>query len=883
MMTKTFRFALSAMTVFFLLWACNKEINLITNVEYDVETQYTEGGFTQEALATEIKLMPEVLDYPGFEYYLQYEVLSGEGYFVNTAKERVPDMTEMQLDATSEYTVNWNYIGTKPGKHSIKLYTRDNFEKQQVYKLVYDIKPVDVTWTATTAVTEAKAHDTIPIVLNLVNTTADFATEFTYSINLAEGSGRFIDATNKALEIGSSLAIQEGQTTIRFIPDAIGTARLNFGLSYYDAIQKTALLNIAILETAANLAPIAVAVIPNDGVNKGEAPFAVTFDGSGSTDDGSISAYQWDFGDGSPIATDATVTHTFDTVGEYIVTLQVTDDLGVVNTNTDINTIRIFVEEDMQSDFMAIDDAFTIENAADTTILVLDNDQIPTDTTATITSVTQPANGAVTIAADGSIRYTPNTDFVGKDSFSYTISDENGVISSAAVILTVTITNEAPTAVDDTATTEENAPVTIAVLENDNDPENKPLIISNTTTPANGILVVNTNGTITYTPNTGFFGEDQFDYTINDGIAGNDATATVILTVEDINQAPVAVDSQETMTDIEEKSINVLDNVTDEENDPITIVSATALNGTVVDNGDGTITFTPVLGLGAVDQITYTVNDGTVGNDATATIRIDITRADMIPIPVGRFESSMITKGYDTLGLEDGMMLRDDVDSVTELSISELGSTNLSFIKYFKNIVSLKISRSGEGLGQVDFKLFKRLESLSFFQAGPENFKFEDVPKLKKLFMKQGGVKSIDLSKNLLLEEIDFDLGAINLTEPLDLSNNISLLNLEIDSNKYPSIIFDNPNLKEVFIISSTAQFFDLSKSVNLEDVSISGQELVRLNLKNGNNTKITSLSLSLNKNATCIAVDNVMDAEEKTRNGEWVKDETAFYAENCR
>ncbi len=880
MMTKTFRFALSAMTVFFLLWACNKEINLITNVEYDVETQYTEGGFTQEALATEIKLMPEVLDYPGFEYYLQYEVLSGEGYFVNTAKERVPDMTEMQLDATSEYTVNWNYIGTKPGKHSIKLYTRDNFEKQQVYKLVYDIKPVDVTWTATTAVTEAKAHDTIPIVLNLVNTTADFATEFTYSINLAEGSGRFIDATNKALEIGSSLAIQEGQTTIRFIPDAIGTARLNFGLSYYDAIQKTALLNIAILETAANLAPIAVAVIPNDGVNKGEAPFAVTFDGSGSTDDGSISAYQWDFGDGSPIATDATVTHTFDTVGEYIVTLQVTDDLGVVNTNTDTNTIRIFVEEDMQSDFMAIDDAFTIENAADTTILVLDNDQIPTGTTATITSVTQPANGAVTIAADGSIRYTPNTDFVGKDSFSYTISDENGVISSAAVILTVTITNEAPTAVDDTATTEENAPVTIAVLENDNDPENKPLIISNTTTPANGILVVNTNGTITYTPNTGFFGEDQFDYTINDGIAGNDATATVILTVEDINQAPVAVDSQETMTDIEEKSINVLDNVTDEENDPITIVSATALNGTVVDNGDGTITFTPVFGLGAVDQITYTVNDGTVGNDATATIRIDITRADMIPISNIGIERELIAEGDDTLGIEDGMMLRSDAEKITVFGSSAGG--DFGFLRYFVNLKELRFSRSAR-VDDLDFTNLSKLELIDGFQTDIPKLDLTGAVNLKKISLKQTAVEEIDLSTNLLLEEIDFDIGAINLTGPLDLSNNIKLEGLIIYSNTYPAIIFNNPNLKKVLINSFAAQSLDLSKSINLEDVKITGQELVRLNLKNGNNTKITSLSLTLNKNATCIAVDNIMDAEEKTRNGEWVKDETGFYAENCR
>jgi hypothetical protein len=94
------------------------------------------------------------------------------------------------------------------------------------------------------------------------------------------------------------------------------------------------------------------------------------------------------------------------------------------------------------------------------------------------------------------------------------------------------VTNRPPNAVDDTATTEENTPVTIAVLANDSDPDGNPLTVTGASDPPHGSVVVNPDNTITYTPDSGFTGTDSFTYTISDGNGGTDS-ATVTVTVNE--------------------------------------------------------------------------------------------------------------------------------------------------------------------------------------------------------------------------------------------------------------------------------------------------------------------------------------------------------------
>ncbi|MDX2343158.1 MAG: Ig-like domain-containing protein, partial [Acidimicrobiia bacterium] len=106
--------------------------------------------------------------------------------------------------------------------------------------------------------------------------------------------------------------------------------------------------------------------------------------------------------------------------------------------------------------------------------------------------------------------------------------------------------NRPPVAVDDSDVTDQDTPVVITVLDDDSDPDGHDFAVSDTTPPANGSVTVNPDGTITYTPNTGFVGTDTFTYTICelDGTVGGIPatglcdTATVTVTIDAVNQPP---------------------------------------------------------------------------------------------------------------------------------------------------------------------------------------------------------------------------------------------------------------------------------------------------------------------------------------------------------
>ncbi|WP_181423484.1 Ig-like domain-containing protein [Halomonas heilongjiangensis] len=187
------------------------------------------------------------------------------------------------------------------------------------------------------------------------------------------------------------------------------------------------------------------------------------------------------------------------------------------------------------------DSASTLEGTA-VQIAVLANDSDPDGDPLTIGSVTQPANGSVTINPDGTLTYTPNEEFVGSDSFTYRASDGELLSDPATVSITVEPAepvNNPPVANDDSATTTQGIAVQIAVLANDSDPDGDPLTIGSVTQPANGTITINANGTLTYTPNEEFVGSDSFTYRASDGELLSDP-ATVSITVEPADEPPPA-------------------------------------------------------------------------------------------------------------------------------------------------------------------------------------------------------------------------------------------------------------------------------------------------------------------------------------------------------
>ncbi len=190
--------------------------------------------------------------------------------------------------------------------------------------------------------------------------------------------------------------------------------------------------------------------------------------------------------------------------------------------------------------------------------------------------------------------------------------------------------NEPPVANDDAAATLEDTAVTIEVLANDQDPNGDPLTVTVLAPPTSGTAEVNPDGSITYTPNPGFTGDDTFTYQIDDGRGGLD-TATVDVTVAPGNEPPEARDDRATTVENRSVRIAVLRNDSDPDNDRLTVQSFTQPdNGRVSRNSNGTLTYTPDRGFSERDSFTYVVSDGDGGTD-TATVRINIQPAAVPP------------------------------------------------------------------------------------------------------------------------------------------------------------------------------------------------------------------------------------------------------------
>jgi hypothetical protein len=286
---------------------------------------------------------------------------------------------------------------------------------------------------------------------------------------------------------------------------------------------------------------------------------------------------------------------------------------------TDTATVTISVGADNDAP-VAVDDADTIAEDGSSTLDVLANDTDVDGDILAVTSITQGANGTVVDNGDGTLTYTPDADWNGVDSYTYTVSD-GFLTDTATVTITVTPVNDFPVAVDDAGTLDEDTFLTLDLVANDTDVDGDTLVIVAVTQPANGSVVDNGDGTVTYTPDPDWNGVDTFSYTVTDGALT--AGATVTMTVTAVNDAPVGGADADVIAEDGSSTIPVLGNDTDVENDPLTVVAVTqGANGTVTDNGDGTITYTPDPDWNGTDSYTYTVSDGSLTDTVTVTVTV---------------------------------------------------------------------------------------------------------------------------------------------------------------------------------------------------------------------------------------------------------------------
>jgi VCBS repeat-containing protein len=316
----------------------------------------------------------------------------------------------------------------------------------------------------------------------------------------------------------------------------------------------------------------------------------------------------------------------FEGISSYQVSIKTTDSDG--HSFSKVFTIGV---NDVQESPAAADDAVLTAQNTPVSGNVLANDSDPEGDTLTASLASQPVNGIVELAEDGSFTYTPNADFVGDDSFTYTADDGNGGTATATVSITIGLQNEAPVATDDAFSTDEDVPLSGNVLVNDADADGDALTTMLDTAPANGVAEMNADGSFTYTPNADFSGEDSFTYIVDDG-QGNTATGTVAISVAAVNDAPIAGNDDFATDEDVPLSGNVLVNDTDAEGDSLVAALAEGpANGVVEMNADGSFTYTPTADFNGTDSFTYTVDDG-LGGSAIGTVSITINAANDAPV-----------------------------------------------------------------------------------------------------------------------------------------------------------------------------------------------------------------------------------------------------------
>lgn len=287
-------------------------------------------------------------------------------------------------------------------------------------------------------------------------------------------------------------------------------------------------------------------------------------------------------------------------------------------------------------------------------LAVLANDSAPPGLVLKVESVTQPSHGSAQIGSAGFVVYTPAAGFVGTDNFTYTASD--GFETATANVTVTVLPAGSPTPQDDTASTPFNTPVTIAVLANDSDPQGFKLTVESTTTPAHGSTTVNPNGTVTYTPQPTFAGNDAFSYTVSNGHGGT-ASATVTVTVQ---QPPPPVARPDTATTPFNKpvSIAVLANDSSPVNLPLSVTQTTQpANGTAAIGSNGSITYAPHSTFSGSDSFSYTISDGYHSASSNVTVTVQpplppVAVADSASTPFGTVvKISVLANDSDPNGL----------------------------------------------------------------------------------------------------------------------------------------------------------------------------------------------------------------------------------------
>ncbi|MBC7411953.1 MAG: tandem-95 repeat protein, partial [Bacteroidia bacterium] len=324
-----------------------------------------------------------------------------------------------------------------------------------------------------------------------------------------------------------------------------------------------------------------------------------------------------------------------------------------------------------------------------------------------------PTRGTVVMNSNGTFTYTPILNYNGTDKFVALVCDPQFLCVTDTVYITINPINDAPTIVNDVAITNEDTPLLGDVTNpNDVDVDITTLTVNTSPiiNPAHGTIVVNTNGTYTYTSTLNYFGKDTVVLSVCDGgipapsICVND---TLFITINSVNDIPVT----DNETHFTNEDIPVNGDLTDAgdydvESATLTVNTIPALapaHGTIVVNSNGNYTYTPAPNYYGLDEVIFQVCDG---NSACVNDTIFITVFPINDAPVAINDATGTIPNVDvtiSIGANDS-----DVDGQPlTYTILQQGDSGTAFIKFTDSLIYTPNLNSGLYGSYIDTIIYK--------------------------------------------------------------------------------------------------------------------------------------------------------------------------------
>ncbi|WP_158279859.1 Ig-like domain-containing protein [Coraliomargarita sinensis] len=560
-------------------------ISITINAVNDAPVANSDSAVTNEDTSVAITLTGSDVD---VAETLTYVVVSGpsSGSLSGTA----PDLT---------YTPNGDYNGSD----SFTFVTNDGTADSN---------------TATISITVNAVNDAPMAVSDTASTDEDAGVAITLVASDIE-----LDPLNFAVVSGPANGTLSGTApNLTYTPNADYNGSDSFTFKANDGTLDSNTATISITVNAINDAP----VFTVDPIAGSDATEDAAYTGSiaGSATDAEedtltyalVSPATW-----LSVASDGTLsgTPTNSAVGAHSFTVSVSDGTAAaVEATLDITVINT------NDAPVANDDSATTDEDTGVVITLTGSD-VDVGDTLTYSVVPPPSNGSLSGTAPN-LTYTPNGDFSGSDSFSFKTNDGTTDSNTATVSITVNAVNDAPVANNDSASTDEDTGVAITLTASDVDTGDT-LTYAVVTVPTNGTLS-GTAPNLTYTPNADYNGSDSFTFEANDGTVDSN-TATVSLTVNAVDDAPVAND--DSVSTDEDNAVAITLVATDADNDPLTYTVETPPANGVLSGTAPNLTYTPNSDYNGTDNFTFSATGNAVASNV-ATVGITVNAVNDAPV-----------------------------------------------------------------------------------------------------------------------------------------------------------------------------------------------------------------------------------------------------------